>query len=53
MEAALRAAGFRSWEEIEFDDGLWEIDDARADDGGKYDLKLDPNSLQIIHKEVD
>ena len=53
IEAALRAAGFQTWEEIELENGVWEVDDARAADGRKYDLKLDPNSLQIIHQEKD
>jgi hypothetical protein len=53
IEAALRSASFRSWEEIEFDDRVWKVDDSRADDGRMYDLKFDPNTLQVIHKEED
>src|SRR3546814_8026878 len=46
IAAKLTAEGFKSWEEIELDnDGpYWEIDDARAMDGKKYDLKLSPRS---------
>jgi hypothetical protein len=59
IEAALRAAGFTSWEEIEFDDDdddeddqVWEVDDATGADGQEYDLKLD-QSYQIIKRERD
>lgn len=59
IEAALRAEGFTSWEEIEFDDDdddaddqLWEVDDARGADGVEYDLKLD-RDYRIIKRERD
>jgi hypothetical protein len=38
---------------MELDDGVWEVNDAWAADGRKYDLKLDPNSLQITHQAAD
>src|SRR3546814_1838813 len=49
IAAKLTAEGFKSWEEIELDnDGpYWEIDDARAMDGKKYDLKLDRKSKSL------
>ncbi len=49
--AALKAAGYVSWEEIELDDDgpFWEIDDARKSDGSRWDLKLRPTTLGI-HK---
>lgn len=53
IEAVLRDAGYVSWEEIEFDDGLWEVDDARAADGREYDLKLDPNTLAVVARKED
>ena len=53
IEAVLRDAGFRTWEEIEFDDGRWEVDDAIAADGVEYDLKLDPETLSIVDRRRD
>jgi hypothetical protein len=52
IEEVLRAEGFTSWEEIEFDDGVWEVDDAVAADGTKYDLTLDP-TFAIIERDED
>lgn len=48
IEAVLRAEGFVSWEEIELDDGVWEVDDARTAEGREYDLKLDSDTLAIL-----
>lgn len=53
IEAAVRAAGFKSWEEIEFDDGVWEVDDAIDADGKEWDLKLDPTTYAIIKRSRD
>ena len=53
IEIALKNAGFTSWKEIELDDGRWEVDDAVHQDGGEYDLELDPNSYAIIKRERD
>lgn len=50
---ALRAAGYDSFEEVEFDDGVWEVDDAVGSDGREYDLELDPDTLEIIRIEED
>jgi len=50
---ALRAAGYESFEEVEFDDGVWEVDDAVGSDGREYDLELDPDTLEIIRIEED
>ncbi len=52
IEVALKAENFSSWGEIEFDDGKWEVDDAVAADGKKYDLDLD-ESYKIIKRERD
>jgi hypothetical protein len=48
IEAVLRAAGYVSWDGIELDDGVWEVDDARKADGAEHDLELDPTSLEIV-----
>ncbi len=53
IEAALKAAGFNVWEEIENDDGKWEVDDAVHADGHTYDLELDLTSYAIVKKERD
>ncbi|PKP87815.1 MAG: hypothetical protein CVT78_05770 [Alphaproteobacteria bacterium HGW-Alphaproteobacteria-17] len=53
IEKVLKDAGFKSWEEIEFDDGHWEVDDARTADGREYDLKLDPKTLKIVSRRAD
>src|SRR3546814_16595001 len=52
IAAKLTAEGFTSWEAIELDnDGpYWEIDDARAMDGQKYNLKLSPTGYGIIKR---
>jgi hypothetical protein len=52
IEAALRAEGFARWSDIEHDDGRWEVDDAVAADGAKYDLKLD-DTFKIIKRDRD
>ncbi len=53
IEGALKDAGFSTWKSIEFDDGRWEIDDAIASDGRKYDLKLDRQSLAVVERDLD
>jgi hypothetical protein len=54
IEQVLRDAGYITWEEIEFDDGLWEVDDARKDgDPREFDLKVDPKTFQIRSERVD
>lgn len=53
IEAALRALGYVSWQEIELDDGVWEVDDARTETGEKYDLKLRPGTLEVISRKPD
>jgi hypothetical protein len=50
---ALRAEGYQSFEEVELDDGVWEVDDAIGSDGREYDLKLDPDTLEIIEIDDD
>jgi Peptidase propeptide and YPEB domain len=47
IEQSLRGLGFQSWGEIELDDGQWEIKDAQHEDGKKYELKLNLETLQV------
>jgi hypothetical protein len=49
---ALRDQGFTRWDDIELDDGYWEVDDAVAADGNKYDLKLN-QQFEIIERKRD
>ncbi len=51
VEAALLAQGFQRWEEIQLDDGLWQVDEAVTFDGREYDLKLDPYTLVIVERD--
>jgi len=53
IENVLRTQGFTRWDNIELDDELWEIDDAVAADGRKYDLKLNPSTLEIVERKLD
>ena len=53
IERVLREAGFSSWSKIEFDDGRWEVDNARGPDAKTYDLKLDATSFQIMSREIE
>jgi hypothetical protein len=53
IEAMLRNEGFTHWGKIELNDevGVWEVDDAYASDGRRYDLNLDPETLAIIEPD--
>jgi uncharacterized protein YgbK (DUF1537 family) len=55
IEDVLRNQGFTRWGHIELDeeDELWEVDEAYASDGRKYDLRLHPETLEIIGRETD
>jgi hypothetical protein len=55
IAAALTAAGYVSWAKIELDeDGPnWEIDNARKEDGSKWDVTLRPNTLGALKTERD
>lgn len=55
LDAALTKAGFVSWGEIELEKGYWDVDDARKQPGSvqKFDLRLDPHSLEIIREKLD
>ena len=53
IETMLRNEGFTRWGKIELDDeeDVWEIDDAHASDGHRYDLRLHPDTLAILTRE--
>ncbi len=53
IENSLREAGFTRWGEIEFDDGRFEVDDAVAADGRKYDLELSGADYSIVSRDRD
>jgi Peptidase propeptide and YPEB domain len=55
IETMLRNEGFTRWGKIELDDDddVWEIDDAYASDGRRYDLRHHPDTLAIIAREPD
>lgn len=53
VKHALHQLGFVSWDEIEFDDGLWEVDDAIRADGSRWDLKLDPKTLDVVKRKKE
>lgn len=50
---ALRGQGFREFGRIRLEDGVWEVDKARATDGTTHDLTLERQSLRILHRERD
>lgn len=51
LVAALQAQGC-SGGKMEFDDGKFEVDDARCADGKKYDLDFDA-SFKLMKKDLD
>ena len=51
LVAAMAAEGC-SGGEMEFDDGKFEVDDARCADGKEYDLDFD-RDFKLIKKELD
>lgn len=53
IESSLKAAGYVSWEDIELDDGRWEVDNARKADGSKFDLDLNASNYAVIRAERD
>lgn len=54
IESSLNGAGYTSWDDIEFDDGLWEVDDARKDSGRQeFEVKVDPDSYEIVSERED
>lgn len=55
IESALKGMGYTSWKSIEMDDDqtVWEVDDAKLADGTKHDLKLATESLNVVEKDPD
>jgi hypothetical protein len=55
IESRLKELGFTSWDEIELEDdsSAWEVDDARTGDGQEYDLKLHPETLDVLRQVRD
>jgi Peptidase propeptide and YPEB domain len=53
IETMLRNEGFTAWGTIALDDddNIWEIDDAHDSAGNRYDLRLHPDTLEIITRE--
>ncbi len=52
--SALAAQGYVSWEEIEVDrEGNWNVDEARHNDGGVWELWLAPGDFAVIRRERD
>lgn len=51
----LRAEGFVTWAEIQpaDDNPYWEATDARRADGQGYDLKLNPETLDLLARRVE
>lgn len=47
LESVLQDAGYTSWEEIEHEDGGFEVDDARDADGRERDLWVDGRTFEI------
>ena len=53
VEDLLKKEGFTKWKEIELDDGMIEVDDAIDANGKQFDLKLDPNTLEIVKRKAE
>lgn len=53
IENALKGEGFTQWSDIDWDDdGYWEVDDAIAADGKKYDLRMDAQ-FAVTQRDLD
>jgi hypothetical protein len=54
IEQTLRGAGYVVWDDIEFDDGVWEVDDARRSGGSpECDVKISPTTYEILEEDCD
>ena len=51
VEAVLVSAGYRAWESVRFDDGVWLVQNAWNADGEKQDLHLDAELTTIVARE--
>lgn len=52
IRARLAAAGYSNVHDVEFDDGLWKAE-ADAPHGGEVDLRMDPNTGDIVAEDRD
>lgn len=52
IRAQLSAAGYRDVDEVKFKDGLWKAE-GRTADGEKVNLRLDPDTGELITAERD
>lgn len=55
IEARVRELGYVRWGEIELEENgtVWEIDDARTADGGRFELLLKPGTLELIEAKPE
>lgn len=54
IEKVLTDQGFTAWESIELEDaGHWEVDDAIAKDGKKFDLRLKDKTYEVIDRKAE
>lgn len=54
IEQTLRGAGYVAWDDIELDDGVWEVDDARrANSSRECDLDIRPGTYEIVKEDCD
>lgn len=56
VEAVLRAAGYTSWDDIEFkeDRGVFEVDDAQKESGGpEFDVVIEAATMRIASERRD
>ncbi|MBN9354201.1 MAG: PepSY domain-containing protein [Hyphomicrobium denitrificans] len=49
----LHRMGFISWRYVKWDHGYWKIEDARRENGHRYDLKLEAGTFDIVHLKRD
>lgn len=45
----LHGKGFVKWDEVEWRQGLWKVENATRADGRRYDLELEANTLEIVY----
>jgi hypothetical protein len=51
VEGTLRSLGLTDWDEIEIEEGIWEIDNGRTADGRVYGLVGRADSFHLIERE--
>lgn len=55
ITAKLKEMGYTTWSSIEMDDDqtVWEIDNAKLADGTEHDVKLSTGDLAVIEKDPE